>query len=483
MRACALIVIALAGCKGDAPAESKTAPKPTVVATGDAAPSGPALELVSCTPAPLAPVELAPPFGFVPGAGATGGGGGVGIGGLTGGGGVGRGTFPRVALGRTRVTDGSLGEAAAAAFVRKHENRLRYCYEQNLGRRPTLAGDTQVTLIIEPDGVPHEVIVDKSLDDNLSLCMKHTLMELKFPASRGKDRSTILQPMTFAWTPMKVDPSAGEPTAWLPYAMSPALIPTEIALPAALQLQKAIPTAKLGACLTTQAGLVRAIMRIGLDGSVIEARTGGIGDSAALACMSAALVGVKGPPVSLITEVACDFKRGDAAPWRVALDAGYTVLDTVKLEPNPPAPKAGETFLVLLDPTTTASTIATALITAGQGAGYIVAMRMEDGAPLFLLAARPYGAIADPSAPLTLDAHDTLRVCNGLLDEPKSAPFAEAMKLLGSAARLCTHKPCPTLLTITLAKERSADELAQLVAAARRSGFERIRLGSGACPQ
>jgi len=298
---------------------------------------------------------------------------------------------------------------------------------------------------------------------------------------------TITQPLTFSFTPM--NQPVQEPTAWIPYATSTALVPTEIGLTAALGLQKAMPTAKLASCLGPQhTGSMRAIARIGMDGSVISARAGGFGDRVAEACISAALVGVKTAPVALVTDVACDFVRGDPAPWRIAVDAGYRVLDRrfkdSPQSPVPDEPDPTQTFLVLVDPPTSLTALRNALTAATRGAAYVVAMRTDERAPpMLLLAGRGPGAVPDPAAPLLLDAREPLRICNGLLDATATAPSADAEKLLASAARRCTHKPCPTQLTITLPTEKTVDHVATLIAAARRAGFERIRLGEGVCPQ
>ena len=495
LRACVVVLLAAtSACKGDAPA------KPDPVATGSGAPrdaaiaspgsagarseadaerrlidapTGPILDLVSCSPAPMPPSE--PPIGLGRGRRYNGAGGdGVGVGRLAmmGGGGP---PYAHVTLGKPN--EGGL--KGAADVLRKHENRLRYCYEQNLGRVPTLAGTSTLTMIIKDNGHVHEVLVDKSLDDELTLCLKHMIMEMSFP--KPKAQTSYVQPITFAWTPGTLPPTP-EPTAWLPYASSSALVPSDIGVVAAVNLSKVMPTAKLASCLGPQhTGSLRAIVRIGIDGTVIAARAGGMGDRVAEACISAALSGVKSATVPLVTEVACDFVRGDPAPWRVATES-YTVIDASNM-PQLSVPKPGEVFLVLLDPTTPGKAVANAVRGGTNAGAYVVAMHVDAGPPLFLLAGRGPGTVTDPAAPLTLDAREPVRICHGLLDAPASAPFVDAEKLLKGAAKRCTHKPCPTQLTIGLTDERTADEVATLVAAARRMGFERIRLGAAACPK
>ncbi len=402
------------------------------------APIGPILDLVSCSPAPLMPVDPGPAK-------------------------TARLEQARVTLGKTKEA----GLRGAGALLAKHENRLRFCYEQGLTRQPSIAGTSKLSIIMKDTGYPHEVIVDDSIDNELSLCLKHIVMELQFPKP-AKAPVTVEQSVTFAWSPPPAPKTMTEPAAWTPYASTRTLSAIEVALPVALGLQNAMPTAKLATCLGPQhTGSLRVVARVVADGNVAAARAGGFGDAKAEECIGKLLVGTgTGAPIQGPIDIACDFVRGDPAPWRVAVDA-Y-------------APDA--TPLVVLEPTMTADAMKAALRTAASARAYVVALRdAADKPPLFLLAGRPHAYAADPSAPLLLDTREPLRMCGGLLTAPVSGPFTNAEQLLAGAARRCTRKPCPTLLTI--ATGRNTDETATLVAAARRAGFERIRLGEGTCPK
>jgi hypothetical protein len=453
-------LVLVASCKDEAPSTPEPRSMPVAIHDAPAAPDaaiGPILDLVSCSPAPLMPVD--------PGSAKAG-----------------RSEHARVTLGKAKEA----GLRGAGALLAKHENRLRFCYEQALTRLPTIAGTSKLSIIIKETGYPHEVIVDDSIDNELSLCLKHIVMELQFPKP-AKAPVTVEQSVTFAWTPPPAPKTFAEPTAWTPYASTRTLAAIEVALPVALGLQNSMPTARLATCLGPQhTGSLRVVARVGADGNVASARAGGFGDGKAEDCIGKLLVGTgTGAPITEPIasggsadarstsagsaepiDIACDFVRGDPAPWRVAVDA-Y-------------APEA--TPLIVLEPAMTADAMKTALRTAASASAYVVALRdAADKPPLFLLAGRPHGYAADPSAPLLLDAREPLRMCGGLLTAPTSGPFTNAEQLLAGAARRCTRKPCPTLLTITTG--RNADETATLVAAARRAGFERIRLGEGACPK
>jgi hypothetical protein len=434
-------VCTLTACKDEPPSTPAPRSMPVAVEDTPAPPDaaiGPILDLVACTPAPLPPVEPAPSK-------------------------TARIEYARVALGKTKEN----GVRGAADVLKKHANRLRFCYEQNLTRLPTIAGTSKLSIIVEESGYPHEVIVDDSVDDELSLCLKHIVMELQFPKP-PKARLTVEQPLTFAWSPPAASTAITEPRAWTPYASTRALASIETALPAALALQKAMPTAKLATCLAPQhTGSLRLVARVAPDGSVETARAGGFGDAKAEDCIGKLVVGTSiGAPVTEPVDIACDFVRGDPAPWRVAVDAYAD----------------GATPLIVLEPTMSADDVKASLRSAAKASAYVVALRdAADKPPLFLLAGRPHAYAADPSSPLVLDAREPLRMCGGLLTAPVSRPFTELDQLLNEAARRCTRKPCPTLLSISVA--RGADETATLVAAARRAGFERIRLGEGTCPK
>jgi len=432
----ALVLVALAACK-DPPASSPppapASPRdaaPLLDAVAHASPGGPVLDLVGCAPAPAPPSETD------------------------------KASPATATLGPVSVP--AIGKVLAA-----HANRITFCYEQNLGRRPDLAGRSKLALIVEPKGSVHEVVVQDSLDSELSLCLKHIISELRFPPMLA--RTTATTTIDFAW---RHPPTKNIPlTAWIPYASGDVLSPVEDAVIAAVALKREIPASRLAAsCLLEQTGNLRAIVRVGTAGAITEAHAGGFGDAIAETCIERELRKVTIAPPAHEVEVACDFVRGTPAPWRVSVDGGYSPSG------------AGRTNLVVVEPSTSAREIAALLAKVAGGAATVIAMHVDDGPPLFVAATRHAGVVADPARPLVVDAREPLRVCGGNLSEPRSAPFAEASTLFAQAAKTCTHAPRPTQVTITLA-ERTGDELASLVAAARRAGFERIRLGAGRCAQ
>lgn len=473
------LVALVIGCKGDKkedrPARQMPVSPPS--APADAALIGSELKFVGCAPAQAAPGIAG--YGQIGGRGRAarpGEGFGVPPSGLR----VGGPAVPKVRRGALKTT-GPLPRATIASTIATHANRLQYCYEQSLVRTP-ITGSLVLTATLEPTGSVFEAGVENSFDDELSLCLKHIISELRFPAAPKPARTTLKLPLTFAWQPPPPTTAAPEPTAWTPFAASATRPPLTVAGPAAAQFPPAMSLGALQKCLGTTNGSFRSVMKLGIDGSVIAARTGGLGNKDAEACISSTLVGTKGPPVPLVTEIACDFQRGDATPWRVSPDAGYTVIEPGK-EHVPAPTDAAATFLVVLEPTTPADIVAKALEVASRGAASIVALKIDDGAPLYVAAGAHLPTSSDPSTPFTVDTNEPISVCGGLLEAPVSGPLHQADVLIGKAARRCTHRPCPAVLAITTTGPWTAKDLAALAGAARGLDFERIVLGPGSCPR
>jgi hypothetical protein len=394
-------------------------------------------------------------------------------------------SWPVVALGAMKVT-GPHKKAEVAAALTKHMPRLLYCYEQRLVKQPTLAGSLDLAITVQPNGRVFEVIPSNSFDEELTLCLKHIVSEVKLaeaPGAKPDERSTVTQHLTFSWKPNPLPPGGSEPTQWTPFAAAAPAVPA-VADAAASTFPATMTLATLEACLGTHNGSFRSIVKIGVDGAVVSARTGGLADKAAEECVSQKLVGLKlAQSAGGAAEVACDFQRGDATPWRISLDAGYTVIDLAAAAPLPaPGPALGEkTVVVVAAPKTTSQELQAALEVASHGAASLVAIRADEGAPIYV-AAGPHAAIAqDPSAAIVLDTKDPLTVCGGMMPAPQSGPINQADVLLGAATRHCTHRPCPSELIITTAGSHNALDLAAFAGAARGVDLERVMLGTAHC--
>jgi hypothetical protein len=453
-RALVALAIVLAACKGQHAKRKK--PLPSAARADAGAPALPVseLRLVGCQAAPPPPSLPTPGMEK---------------------------SLPTVTLG-TLTAKGPIPQAKLAATFALHHHRLQYCYEQRLVKQPSLAETIQLTITVESTGHVFEAMTDKGHDEQLALCLKHIISEAMFPEAPGgkTDRTRVTQAMTFAWHPPAVTPH-GAPKAWTPFAASPPA-PAQVADGAAAMFPPALSLSKLDACLGTNKGSFRSVVTIGTDGAVTAARTGGLADQAAEDCVSKALVGTKSQPVPQAAEVACDFQRGDATPWRISTGAGYTVLE-------PGATRTGEptdgekTFLILLDRTTPSGDIEKLLAMAQAGAASIVALRADSGAPVYVGAGPVPATIADPTMPIVLDTNAPITMCGGLLDEKLTGGLSQADAMIERAAQRCTFRPCPSTFVVSTSGPQTALDLGAVAGAARGLDFQRIVLGPATCPR
>ncbi|HEX4620319.1 MAG TPA: TonB family protein, partial [Myxococcaceae bacterium] len=143
------------------------------------------------------------------GTGPGGGGTGLGLGGLgTKGTGHGAGGFGsidlggrgkdsvRVVPGKTTVV-GGLSKDVIAKVIKRHENEIKFCYEQELNKTPNLNGKVAVQWVIDPTGsVSDANVTETSLsNNNAESCMLARIRRWKFPSPEGGGVVTV----TFPW--------------------------------------------------------------------------------------------------------------------------------------------------------------------------------------------------------------------------------------------------------------------------------------------
>ena len=143
------------------------------------------------------------------GAGAGGGGTGLGLGGLgTKGGGRGAGGYGSIDLGGrgkdvTRVIPGKttvvggLSKDVIAKVIKRHQNEIKFCYEQELQKVSGLSGKVAVLFTIDPAGAVAEANVSESTlaNSNTENCMLSRIRRWKFPEPQGGGVVTV----TFPW--------------------------------------------------------------------------------------------------------------------------------------------------------------------------------------------------------------------------------------------------------------------------------------------
>lgn len=146
------------------------------------------------------------------GTGKGGGGSGLGIGGL-GTQGTGRGTggsggidlggrgkqIVKVVPGRTTVI-GGLDKDVIAKVIRDHMAEIKYCYEMELNKNPSLAGKVAVAFTIDPTGAVSEASVSETTLNNSSAenCMLRRIRRWRFPEPKGGGVVAVTYPWLFS---------------------------------------------------------------------------------------------------------------------------------------------------------------------------------------------------------------------------------------------------------------------------------------------
>ncbi|MBX7096326.1 MAG: TonB family protein [Myxococcaceae bacterium] len=145
------------------------------------------------------------------GAGTGGGGTGLGLGGLgTKGGGRGAGGFGSIDLGgkgkdSTRIIPGKttvvggLSKDQINKVIKRHQNEIKFCYEQELQKTPDLSGKVAVLFTIDPAGGVAEANVSESTMGNSTAenCMLARIRRWKFPEPEGGGTVTVTYPWVF----------------------------------------------------------------------------------------------------------------------------------------------------------------------------------------------------------------------------------------------------------------------------------------------
>jgi TonB family protein len=146
------------------------------------------------------------------GTGKGGGGNGLGIGGL-GTQGTGRGTggsggidlgrrgkqIVKVVPGKTTVI-GGLDKDVIAKVIRDHMAEIKYCYETELNKDPSLAGKVAVAFTIDPTGAVSEANVSETTLNNSTAenCMIRRIRRWKFPEPKGGGVVAVTYPWLFS---------------------------------------------------------------------------------------------------------------------------------------------------------------------------------------------------------------------------------------------------------------------------------------------
>jgi len=106
---------------------------------------------------------------------------------------------PRVRNGNADVR-GSLSREVIQRVIRRHINEVRFCYEQQLSRNPTLEGRVDVSFIISPTGsVQSAMVRNTTLNDaRVESCVTQAVRRWHFPAPDGGGIVAVNYPFVFS---------------------------------------------------------------------------------------------------------------------------------------------------------------------------------------------------------------------------------------------------------------------------------------------
>lgn len=293
-------------------------------------------------------------------------------------------------------------------------------------------------------------------------------------------------------------PALGEP--WTPFALDSSP-PLDTAPTIARATEGALRArmAAIEACFTGPAptGSLRAMLELDAGGGLTEARVGGLGDRTSEACVAKALDGMHVvTPTADAAEVACDLSRGDAQPWRIAPDAGYQAIavsrtrlvhGTEVVEPGATEPDplpAGATYLVVADADAPGTMIELALSWAAEGDATLIALRDGARAPALIGAGRSMYSVGDDyddadavRATLEVGAKTLTACVHSTTQGARLGDPAAIGSLLSRVAARCRKIGCAATLGVAVDGAAVAHDLVEVMAAARRAGFERVLIG------
>jgi TonB family protein len=106
---------------------------------------------------------------------------------------------PEIVVSDRPTVQGALDREIIRRIVRRHVNEVRYCYEQELPRAPTLAGRLAVRFTIAPGGQVAAAVVDSSSIDSARLqsCTLQAVRRWTFPEPQGGGIVIATYPFTF----------------------------------------------------------------------------------------------------------------------------------------------------------------------------------------------------------------------------------------------------------------------------------------------
>jgi TonB family protein len=95
---------------------------------------------------------------------------------------------------------GGLDKDVIAKIIRQHQNEIKYCYESELNKNPSLAGKVAVAFTIDPTGAVSDASVTESTLGNSTAesCMLSRIRRWKFPEPKGGGVVAVTYPWLFS---------------------------------------------------------------------------------------------------------------------------------------------------------------------------------------------------------------------------------------------------------------------------------------------
>jgi hypothetical protein len=127
------------------------------------------------------------------GQGSSGYGSGGGSFGQKGEGGIGR-------IGGDPIILGALDRSLIDEVVKRHMNQIRYCYQRELSKDPSLAGKVVVKFVIAKDGSVSTASTKQTTMNNAAVesCVNQRFMRMQFPTPKGGGVVIVSYPFLFS---------------------------------------------------------------------------------------------------------------------------------------------------------------------------------------------------------------------------------------------------------------------------------------------
>lgn len=105
----------------------------------------------------------------------------------------------KIVPGKTTVV-GGLDKDVIAKIIRSHQNEIKYCYETELNKNPSLAGKVAVAFTIDPAGAVAEAnVTETTLNSSAAEnCMLSRIRRWKFPEPKGGGVVAVTYPWLFS---------------------------------------------------------------------------------------------------------------------------------------------------------------------------------------------------------------------------------------------------------------------------------------------